>query len=246
MLKILKYNKNHLATDLFGRPIIICNSNTNNEQYRKNQKNFFKPRLKINDNLINTHTSISVELDDDSIKKIPINIWSLKIQNKNDKFPWYSTNATDCECSVNLIQNETSLKIVKLFRIESLTKLEFPIIHSNNKDIGIDEFIQKVCKLLDKKINFEQDIDRGISQVFPFIITLENIEFFYLLTKLNAIFDYTEANFSEETYVVNSTKFKFDKYKVDVKVNCNERKDERGQRYTLDVYSWQDVKLVKS
>ena len=82
---------------------------------------------------------------------------------------------------MNLIQNETSLKIVKLFRIESLTKLEFPIIHSNNKDIGIDEFIQKVCKLLDKKINFEQDIDRRISQVFPFIITLENIDFFIYL-----------------------------------------------------------------
>ena len=39
-------------------------------------------------------------------------------------------------------------------------------------------------------------------------------------------------------------KFKFDKYTVDFKFNCNERKDERGKRVSLDVSSWQDVKLI--
>jgi hypothetical protein len=243
-LKILKYNKNHLATDLFGRHLIHVHSKSNNEQYRKNQKNFFKPRIKINHDLIKSQIQILVELNDGNIKKFPINIWSLKIQNKNDKFPWYSTNATNCECNINIIQNETSLKIAKLFPIESLTKLEFPSIHSNNKDIGIDEFIQKVCKLFDNKIKFDQDIDRGTSQEFPFIITLENIDFFYILIKQNTIFDYTEANFSEETYTVNPKKFEFDKYEIDIKINCNERKDERGKRYTLDINSWEDVKLT--
>ena len=246
-MKILKYNENHLATDLFGKPVILNSiSNTNHEPYRKNQKNFFKPRIKINPDLIKSQIQISVEFDDGSIKKFPINLWSLKIQNKNVKFPWYSTNATNCECNINIIQNETSLKIAKLFPIKSLIKLDFPTIHNNNKDIGIDEFIQKVCKLFDKKINIDQDLDRGTSQEFPFIITLENIDFFYILTKQNTIFEYTEANFSEETYTVNPMKFKFDKYTIDFKFNCNERKDERGKRYSLDVSSWQDVKLVES
>lgn len=55
-------------------------------------------------------------------------------------------------------------------------------------------FIFKICNILDKKINFEQDIDSGTSQEFPFIITLENIDFFYILTKQNAIIDNTEVN----------------------------------------------------
>src|SRR5687768_7898530 len=98
-MKILKYNNNHLPTDLFGRPINVSHR-SNNEQYRKNQKNFFKPRIKINDDLIKSQIPISVELNEGNIKKFLINIWSLKIQNKNDKFSWYSTNATNCECSV--------------------------------------------------------------------------------------------------------------------------------------------------
>lgn len=242
---LFKYNNNHLATDLFGRPIVYpIHSKSNNEQYRENQKNFFKPRIKINPNLIKYQIIILLELDDESIKKFPINIWSLKVQNKNDKFLWYSIDATNCECSINIIQEGTSLKIAKLVRIQSLDKLERSTIHVNNKEIGIDDVIHKICNnLLDKNINFEQDIDRGTLQEFPFIITLENIDFFYLLTKQYTIFDYTEANFSEETYTINHTKFKFDKYDINIKFNCNERKDERGNKFTLDIKSWEDVKL---
>jgi hypothetical protein len=76
------------------------------------------------------------------------------------------------------------------------------------------------------------------------MITLENIDYFYLLTKQSTLIDYTEANFSEETDEITSTKFKFGKYNINIKFNCNERKDERGNRYTLDINSWEDVKLT--
>ena len=62
-MKILKYNNNHSPTDLFGRPINVS-LRSNNEQYRKNQKNFFKPRIKINDDLIKSQIPISVELNE--------------------------------------------------------------------------------------------------------------------------------------------------------------------------------------
>ena len=86
----------------------------------------------------------------------------------------------------------------------------------------------KIYNLLDKKINFEQDIDRGTSQEFRFIITLENIDFFYILTKQNAIIDKTEVNL-RGSLCSDSHLGLISINMISIKFNCNERKDERGQ-----------------
>jgi hypothetical protein len=80
--------------------------------------------------------------------------------------------------SINYNKNYFNGRWIKSKGLERINrKLEFPTTYNNNnnnKDIGIDDFTQKVCKLFDKKINIDQDLDRSMSQEFPFIITLEN------------------------------------------------------------------------
>ena len=243
MSKILKYNRNNVTIDLFGRT--FTNTRVHNRQPRKNQKNFFRPRIDIIHNELNKfQTNIPIELYDDNITGLQICIWLLKIRNNKDKFLRYSSDITNCECMIEIIKNERPIEKARLCWID-IQKLKPNLIHSNNKEINFDEVIRKYCISIEKNM-INQDMSRGTLQQLPFIITLKNTDFFYLLEKQDTTFEYNEGNFIDETYTINPKKLRFDKYEVDIKVNCNERKEERGKRYILNIDSWQNVGLVKS
>ena len=123
--------------------------------------------------------------------------------------------------------NYVGLKVYK--------ELKTTTIHS--KDIDIDWAVKEYCDFLDKNKKVQQNIPSNSHQEFPFLITLQNFNFFYIIEKQDVTFEYTDRNYLENAFQLSPRKFRFGKYDINISINCNERKDERGKRYSLDITS---------
>ncbi len=238
MVKILKYNRNNLANSLIGRNPFYIRSNWNNiyEKSRSNDEFFFKPHIDIIANLNKKTTSI--KLCDNN--ELEICIWTIPIHNKDDRKRKlrFAKNASDCNCSIDIMKDKKSIESSELYIIENLPNFDF-----NNNEIDTEKLITKYCNELNTYLNNITNITRNSSKELLFLITLRNSNFMYLFEKQNV------PSFEEYNGIIENKNFliprklEVNNYEINIVFNCKEKKDERGRTYLLTVSSWNDVKL---
>jgi hypothetical protein len=238
MVKILKYNRINLGNSLIGRNPFYIRSNWNNiyEKSRSNDEFFFKPHIDIIANLNKKTTSI--KLCDNN--ELEICIWTIPIHNKDDRKRKlrFAKNASDCNCSIDIMKAKKSFESSELYIIENLPNFDF-----NNNEIDTEKLITKYCNELNTYLNNITNITRNSSKELLFLITLRNSNFMYLFEKQNV------PSFEEYNGIIENKNFliprklEVNNYEINIVFNCKEKKDERGRTYLLTVSSWNDVKL---
>lgn len=231
-MKILKYNRNNLATDSFGRG----RNCTNRKRYsRYDDSFFFRPHIDINSKLISIERDISLKSNDNTTQ---LQVYTTSIGVRNNTRYW-SKIGNNCYYKIFLSKNNQGI-IEEPYELCWKTRLPCECKTSQ------ENFLESYRKELAEFVKTRTYLPRGIDKELLFLLIIPSSESVYLIGVKNGEKLNESGNVIGNLEYIEFIKLEVGEYNINLVFNSDEYNQPKGSNYKLNVKDWNNIEFTKN